>query len=792
MPKRILVCCGTSIALVALLCVVGPFSDSDRALASPPRGASGPGTVVAWNDLGMHCLDPDFSLFSMLPPYNTVNAHLILNGRLQTAASGYTLTFEGVADPNGSINTTSVGKTNFWDHEDDLFGVDLPPDTGLTGSSMPGPANLPQPMGFDGTWNWFDAIGVPFTPYDDALAKNPYPLIRVRAFDSAGTEVGSTITTAPNSAELSCSQCHASAGSPFARPDSGWEFSPDPVRDDRFNILRLHDDRELGNPEYVAALATAGYRPEGLYATAVTYETAILCDRCHGSNALPGTGIAGVKPMTEAIHSFHAGAVTPNGVPLDANPTRVSCYTCHPGNDTKCMRGAMGKAIGSDGGFSMQCQSCHQGMAQVGEPGRAGWFDEPTCQNCHTGTATDNNGQIRYATAFESDGSRRIAVNSTFATEPDVPAPGVSLYRFSSGHGGLQCSTCHGSPHAIYPTSEANDNLQSMMLQGHVGTITDCNACHAGLEDDELDQGPHGMHSVSSAWANGKHGDHAEHDLGQCRSCHGSDLRGTVLSLAQGDRSYATRYGTKTFFRGSRISCWACHEGPSSDDRNNNVPPVVPNVSLNTPNDQPVSLTLGGSDSDGDALSFRIVSQPEVGGTVAFDGTTATFLPTSGYLGTTSFAYAAWDGDIDSNLGTVTVTVSDPACPGRAEAYGFGCPGTDDILPTLSVTGCPTPGEILTVELANALGGAEAYLLVGRQRAAEELPRGCVRRVGAIVKQLGPFALAGSGAGQGTLSFSKPIPARYLGSTLTVQGFVRDAMGASGFSSTNGVEIRIE
>jgi len=31
-------------------------------------------TVVGWNNLGMHCMDADFSVFSILPPYNTVNA----------------------------------------------------------------------------------------------------------------------------------------------------------------------------------------------------------------------------------------------------------------------------------------------------------------------------------------------------------------------------------------------------------------------------------------------------------------------------------------------------------------------------------------------------------------------------------------------------------------------------------------------------------------------------------------------------------------------------------------------
>jgi len=81
------------------------------AMAPIASAQSAPPRVVAWNDLGMHCMDPDFSIFSILPPYNTVNAHLVLNGKLVKTGVGYTLTYEGVKDANQSINTTSIGKT---------------------------------------------------------------------------------------------------------------------------------------------------------------------------------------------------------------------------------------------------------------------------------------------------------------------------------------------------------------------------------------------------------------------------------------------------------------------------------------------------------------------------------------------------------------------------------------------------------------------------------------------------------------------------------------------------------
>ena len=399
--------------------------EEDRAASAAEDPTSGPPRLLAWNDLGMHCLDPDFSVFAILPPFNTINAHLVVGGEIQD--SGYTLTYEGIADADGSINTTSVGKTNFWDHVQDLFGASPPVDVGLTGHAMPGAGNVPQAMTFDALYEWYQGEGIPVTPIDDALQKNPYPLMQITAKNGAGQVVATTVTTVPTSTELECSLCHASGASPFARPSAGWAFDPDPLRDDRLNILLLHDEHQLQNPTYTAALAAAGYSAAGLYATATADGTAVLCANCHGSNALPGTGMAGISPLTQAIHSLHASVVAPSGQTLDADTSRNSCFTCHPGRDTQCLRGAMGKAIGPNGEHSMDCQSCHGNLTAVGGPNRVGWLDQPSCQNCHTGTATNNNGVIRSTTAFDATGALQVPADPVFATEADVPAGILSL-----------------------------------------------------------------------------------------------------------------------------------------------------------------------------------------------------------------------------------------------------------------------------------------------------------------------------------------------------------------------------
>ena len=100
---------------------------------------------------------------------------------------------------------------------------------------------------------------------------------------------------------------------------------------------------------------------------------------------------------------------------LGASANRAACYRCHPGSETRCLRGAMGAAVAATGEQAMQCQSCHGSMQDVGSPLREGWLDQPSCQSCHTGTALQNNGQIRYESAFSAPGQLRHIIQ--FAVE---------------------------------------------------------------------------------------------------------------------------------------------------------------------------------------------------------------------------------------------------------------------------------------------------------------------------------------------------------------------------------------
>lgn len=496
----------------------------------------------------MHCMDgKDYSIFAVLPPYNTVRAQLIKNGSpAQVVTAGVTLTYEAVADTAGSINTSSADKTNFWTYASTLFLTSLSLDVGLAGKAVQ--SHTPHPLDYNSDVGLWEAVGIPTVPYDDNGQVNAYPMAKIVAKDSTGKVVAEAKVVLAVSDEMSCLNCHASGSNPEAQPAAGWENNPDPPKDVKLNILKLHDQKNDISP-YLATLASNGYTYQSsLYQTAIS-GTPILCATCHGSNALSAPGVSGVPPLTQAMHALHGGVTNPaSGTTLDnATSPFGSCYLCHPGVTTRCQRGAMG---------SIACMSCHGNLSAVGSAARRGWLDLPSCQNCHTDSD-------RYTTAFDGTGQWRTTADVTFATNPNTPVPNAHLYRMSKGHGNLGCPACHGSPHAEYPTSQPNDNVYSLAAQGYSGEIRECTVCHGQSAALSSTGGPHGIHTLGQSWVNGHHTYAENGQSTACAYCHGADYRGSPLSAVRVARSFTAEETTKNFPAGYMIGCYDCHDGPS-------------------------------------------------------------------------------------------------------------------------------------------------------------------------------------------------------------------------------------
>lgn len=515
--------------------------------AQPAAGTSAY-TLLAWSELGMHCIDgKDYSIFSVLPPYNILHAQLLKKGEPPVAiTSGVTVGYQAMADAQKSINTKSSTKTNFWTYVQTLFHASPAPDVGLLGYKVQN--KKLSKMSYNSTIGYWEAVGVPTLGYDDKGNFNPYPMAKLSAKDSTGKLLASITAVLSVSDEMSCSTCHASGSDPAAEPASGWVNNSDPSKDTKLNILKKHDDR-WNIAQYLSQLAANGYTYQSsLYQTAVG-ETPVLCAACHSDNALGAAGLAGIGAEASDMHTLHGPQILQaNGQTLDQNSLvddNKSCYLCHPGPVTQCKRGAMNKVL---------CSSCHGTLTFAGNPSRNPWLIEPSCQLCH------QNSQ-RYTSAFDN-GQWRAVTDQTFATNQNVPVAGSDLYRYSSGHGTVFCSACHGSPHAEYPTLQANDSVYPQKLQGYVAKITECSVCHTNVPVTN-NGGPHGIHTIGQPWVD-SHPDYAEGHLGACAYCHGADYKGTPLSVAKVSRTFNTDDGgKKTFPAGHQFNCYDCHNGPN-------------------------------------------------------------------------------------------------------------------------------------------------------------------------------------------------------------------------------------
>jgi hypothetical protein len=562
----------------------GSAPDVPHSFVVPP----GQYRVFANNDLGMHCMDKEFSTFSILPPFNVFNAQVVYrspSGLPVVLGPGQVnVTYEPVSDALGSINSTSIGKTDFWAHVNALFGVNLLPGQGVFGLYMPAdaPQPGPQPIGFDATLSMFHAFGLPITPKDDAGATNPYPLMRIRARDPAtGNVLATTDIVVPVSGETDCRNCHVTGQIAANDPGVPWSTNPDTELQSKLNVLILHDLRAN---------------------TDLVNQQPVLCAKCHysppldlaGSGPPPGsysaqsagpqTGIHPVhvpKAMSRVMHSFHGQLVDRHGQPVfpPGGTPLQTCYQCHPGAITECLRGAM-----FTGG--MGCYSCHGDMLATGGAfplaaggsidgtndghGRRPWKDLPRCSSCHTGDALSH--ITGPGTVPSSDG---IRLRQAWRTGDQAASPIAptnlrfaentnTLFRFSKGHGGLSCEACHGSTHAEWPIADpaSNDNVAANELQGHVGAIMECASCHANGTPASTMNGPHGMHNVDSASWVDNHEDFYDASHASCQTCHGTNLLGTVLSRAAADRTFSHDGHTYHLTAGQPVACNTCHSLP--------------------------------------------------------------------------------------------------------------------------------------------------------------------------------------------------------------------------------------
>ena len=101
-----------------------------------------------------------------------------------------------------------------------------------------------------------------------------------------------------------------------------------------------------------------------------------------------------------------------------------------------------------------------------------------------------------------------------------------------------------------------------------------------------------------------------------------------------------------------------------------NDAPVTNDGAFNLSEDGQIAFELTGSDVDGDALSFAVVTPP-AHGTLSGTAPNLTYTPAPGFHGADSLTFKANDGILDSNIATVRFAVAhvNHAPTGRADLY---------------------------------------------------------------------------------------------------------------------------
>lgn len=412
--------------------------------------------LLAWNNLGMHCISDSDPYWILLPPANDLFAQLFRRGdppELVTENVIIEYAVEsGFEHPEKHVR--------FWEFSKQLLDADLKPGIGIAGFGVNGQMKLEEKH------NAFTAPQVPVVPYPDDGGYNPYPLFTITAKDATSGEIlATTQMVAPTTTEMGCKNCHGGGW----RVDGVAGFTEATSLD----VLAAHD-KNSGTD--LVKLARSG-KP-------------MLCQSCHADPVLGTEGQPGLLSFPAALHGWHAVFLTDR----EGMQACVACHPSRPDGPTECFR--------SHHAENFDCTNCHGTMEDhalsllkaedaAGKKGaarligqlqarmvasvddieqRTPWLNEPDCLTCH-----EEYQMAETDTAF-----------NTWTEDAEA------LYRNRHDEMGVvMCEACHGSTHAVYPATrnkygKNRDSIQPLQYQGNDRPIgNDCTVCHLTQPEDE-------------------------------------------------------------------------------------------------------------------------------------------------------------------------------------------------------------------------------------------------------------------------------------------------------------------
>jgi len=519
------------------------------------QAGDGKHVVLPANDLGMHCADLGSYPLSILPPFNTVNAHAILKGStgsnkpLILDPRSVTLKYSAASNPNdpvgpNSINSTSrnfpidakqadatIKKSDFWDDFKNtgqsiaslLFpNLNPSPDEGLAtadnsdlgrGLYMPGiddPYSANDPQGFSKfvtELGWFTAQGIPLTPVDDSGRLNSYPLMRIQAIDNnTGLTLATTDVVAPVSGEVDCRDCHT-VGKAGANTEA------------RLKARDVWLNTGVGNEPPVFVAATSADRLDVETAAKknilmlhdfkhgtdfIAQDQPVLCASCHKSNALASVGGPDGNPllanMSKVMHGFHGRLQvdTQDNLLRDVQSEPI---LIDPQNQDDVI---LLTPVGENIPMEENCFQCHPGKITQCFRG-AMYTAGQTCDSCHGdmlamgGEFARKDGTVREPWAEEPTcgschsgiGSEAVANKAFDPNDPSAQPLPAKTPRFA------------GNANTLYRNS----------LDGHANL--GCESCHGSPHAIWPNRNPNANDNITATQLQGHAG-----TLSECTVCH--------------------------------------------------------------------------------------------------------------------------------------------------------------------------------------------------------------------------------------------------------------------------------
>jgi streptogramin lyase len=129
----------------------------------------------------------------------------------------------------------------------------------------------------------------------------------------------------------------------------------------------------------------------------------------------------------------------------------------------------------------------------------------------------------------------------------------------------------------------------------------------------------------------------------------------------------------------------------------NNAPIANPKMIV-TFEDVPIQFVLTGRDPDGDSITFKIVNQPTYG-SLTGSPPDLTYSPNLNFFGSDSFAFAVWDGRVESKSATVQIFVASVNDPPTADSKTLE---TDEDIPLdITLAGSDPDNNPLTFKITD-------------------------------------------------------------------------------------------